>query len=568
MDEKRIDYSLGGYEDDVRRSSNNLHKKHIVQRIWEKDYTVWKSSPDEITDRLGWLAAPTDTMQQMPYISAVLAPIIREGYKDAVLLGMGGSSLAAEVFASVFGNCLGHPRLHILDTTDPAAIHRLGKGLNLAATLFLVSSKSGTTLETLSLFNYFYNLTINKLGSLACRNFIVITDPASPLEELAYRLSLRHVFLNNPNVGGRYSALTLAGMVPAVLIGVDGRRLLEYAQATAENEQRCSSLEMSAGTGAELGAILGALALKKCDKLVLLFPDKWKTLGAWLEQLIAESTGKGGKGIMPVCALQEHKLPKYDCNHLFVVYDDGADADLAEYADLMAAAHPLIKIKINDAYEIGGHMFLWEMATAVAGHILNINPFDQPDVEATKIATRRMIETYREEKKFPPERPSLSTPEWLIYGGPKSASGADALKNFLAAAKSGDYVYFQVYLTPSAELDALLHKLCAIIGDKYFIAATSGYGPRYLHSTGQLHKGDDGRGLFIQMTADDPLDIEIPDQPGNRNSSLSFGVLKQAQAMGDRQALTDLGRRVMRMHLQKNVVSTLDKLANQLSYDD
>ena len=559
MEVQRISYFLGTYEDDVRRCLRDLQSHRITERIWERDYTVWKSTPDNIINRLGWLHAPADTLKQLSYVQTVLDPIIAEGYKNAVLLGMGGSCLAAEVFAGIFGRHKGYPRLRILDNTDPAAICRISQDLNLCETLFLVSSKSGTTVETLSLFNYFYNLTVNKLGPRAGRNFIMITDPDSPLEALTYRLSLRHVFMNDPAIGGRYSALSFPGIVPAALIGADVERLLQNAQAAAQNEQLCSSATGSPGPGVRLGATLGALAQNNCDKLVLIFPDKWKSLGNWLEQLIAESTGKEGKGILPVCAAQTPQQSNYGRDHLFVVYDDGADRQKGDIAASLAGRHPVVKISLNDPYEIGSQMFLWEMATAVAGYILDINPFDQPNVEATKIFTNKMVGLYRVKKRLPQEEPSVITAEYCIYGLSGSSAGA-ALKNFLALAKGGDYVCFQVYLSPAPEIDAQLRQLCSIISAKYRIAATSDYGPRYLHSTGQLHKGDAGRGLFIQLTADDLVDVEIPDNPGSRESTLTFGALKLAQAMGDRQALLQLKRKTIRLHLGANINNNLNSI--------
>ena len=564
MDNANISFSLGEYQNSIISALDKMRRENIIARIWAKDYTVWKPAPDEITNRLGWLDAPAETLEKINYIRATLEPFTNGSINDVVLLGMGGSSLAAEVFNKIFGSEAGHPQLHIMDTTDPVLISQLTQRLDLEKALFLVSSKSGTTLEITSLFHYFYNLTLEKMGSSAGSRFILITDEGSPMIKTAQELSLRHTFLNNPAIGGRYSALSLPGIIPAAIIGVDVEILLLTAITAAQREKVDNFSRELAATGAVLGATLGTLAQRGRNKITFIMSPQWAPLGNWLEQLIAESTGKEGKGILPVLDEPLADPRFYSRDRVFVFFQDGADDNSPKVAGLAAAGHPVITIRPHDRYDLGGQMFLWEMATTVAGHILGINPFDQPGVEAAKKYARLIIDSYREHKGLPSELPSLTTPECVIYGGPPAAAFAGVLKNFLSAAAKNDYVCLQVYLSPTPEVDEALQSLREKIFAKHGLAVTIGYGPRYLHSTGQLHKGDSGNGLFIQLTADDLLDIKIPDRIGVADSTLTFGALKAAQAQGDWQALKDAKRRIIRFHWKANPAAGLKKLTEFL----
>ena len=564
MDNANISFFLGEYQDSVISALDTMRRHNVIVRIWTKDYTVWKTTPDEIANRLGWLDTPAETLEKIIYIRGTLELFTSGGINDVVLLGMGGSSLAAEVFNKVFGSAIGYPQLHIMDTTDPILISRLTQHLDLEKTFFLVCSKSGSTLEIISLFHYFYNLTLEKMGSSASRRFIFITDEGSSLKELSKKLSLQHVFLSDSNIGGRYSALSIPGIVPAAIIGVDVERLLLNAIAAAKREKAENFSGALAATGAVLGATLGILAQKGRNKITFIMPPQWASLGNWLEQLIAESTGKEGKGILPVVDEPLADPHVYGNDRVFVFFQNADVDNSPEIAGLVQAGHPVITIRLNDRYDLGGQMFLWEMATAVTGHILGINPFDQPDVETTKVHTRRTISLYREHKELPSELPSSTTSECVIYGGPPAAAFSDALKNFLSAAVKDDYVCLQVYLSPTPEVDEALQKLREKIFARHGLAVTMGYGPRYLHSTGQLHKGDAGKGLFIQFTADDLLDVGIPDRIGVAGSTLTFGALKAAQAQSDWQALKDAGRRIIRFHWKTNSAAGLKKLTELL----
>jgi glucose-6-phosphate isomerase/transaldolase/glucose-6-phosphate isomerase len=555
MIETRIDYSLGEYQSAVNSSLEKMREDNILPRIRAKDYTVWKPAPDEIVNRLGWLDAPAETLAKINDIRAAIEPFTKGGISDVVLLGMGGSSLAAEVFSKIFGSAKGYPKLHIADTTDPAVISQLTDSLDLEKTLFLVSSKSGTTLEITSLFKYFYNLAFKKSGNNTGSRFIFITDEGSPMVKTAKDVAAHYTFFSNSDIGGRYSALSLTGIVPAAIIGVDVEKLLQGVVAHTET---------LLADGASLGAALGTLAQAGRDKLTFIMPQRWKHFGDWLEQLIAESTGKEGKGILPV--LNEPLLDNaaYGKDRVFVIFQNEENTKSSPIAFLTNAGHPVITIEINDDYDLGKQMFIWEMATAVAGHILKINPFIQPGVESAKKYARRIIAEYTEKKSIPEQKPALATAQGDVYGNITGTAPAEAFANFLKQSNVGDYVCLQIYLSPSLEIDAAVNRLREAISQKYALPVTFGYGPRYLHSTGQLHKGDSGKGLFIQLTQDNSLDVDIPDDIGKEKSSLTFGALKAAQAQGDWQALTDAGRRIIRFHFRENPAAGLAHLAELL----
>jgi len=564
MSTVRFLYSLGAYNNAVISALESLSQNDIIARIWAKDYTVWKQAPDEVVNRLGWLDAAAETLKKLQYIRSEVVPIINSGINEVVLLGMGGSSLAAEVFNDVFGSTADCPTLRIIDTTDPAMISTVSASLNPNKTLFIVSSKSGTTLEINSLFQYFYNLVLKKSGSRARGLFLFITDEGSPLTKLAAEVSELPVFLNNPNIGGRYSALSLPGIVPAALVGVDIERLLQNAAHAAQREKTQNISGKLDETGAVLGATLGTLAQIGRDKLTLIMPPHFASFGSWLEQLIAESTGKERKGILPVTGEKLSEPSAYGNDRVFVIFSNGAEDYSPKIASLTAAGHPVITIESNDIYELGAQMFIWEMATAIAAHILKINPFDQPDVEAAKKYAHRMIAAYRGKKELPLSKQALTTKQCDVYGNINGTTIAEILKNFLGQKRVSDYVCFQVYLSPTPEVDEVLRKLRETIFAKYKLAVTIGYGPSYLHSTGQLHKGDSGNGLFIQLTAENLIDVNIPDNFGADNSTLTFGTLKAAQAEGDWQALIDARRRVIRFHFKTKPTAGLKNLAELL----
>ena len=558
--------SLGSYQAMVDAALTELHNNRIMARIWEKDYTVWKDSPVEITNRLGWLESPKVMTEAIGQINNVVDEVRGDGYTHALLLGMGGSSLAPEVFRKTFGVRDGYLDLAVLDSTDPGTVLAHVERLDLARTLFIVSTKSGSTVETFSLFKYFYNLVEKTLGaSRAGRHFIAITDPGSALADLATVHQFRTTFFNDPNIGGRYSALSYFGLVPAALIGMDIKTLLCRALAIADHEVAGKKPEVSNIDGAFLGTVLGEMARAGRDKVTFVISPGIASFGNWLEQLIAESTGKEKRGILPVVGEPLGSPGVYSNDRLFVLLHTDAEEGYNEkLVALEKAGHPLVRIHLQDRYDLGDQCFLWEMATVVACHLLGINPFDQPDVEATKVLTKKMVAAYREKGKLPAEAPALSGNGITIYGDVQAESPAAALAVFLRLARPGAYVAIQAYVQPTATTDAALALLRIRLRDKLHMATTVGYGPRFLHSTGQLGKGDNGRGLFVQFTADDHYDIPIPDEPGKPDSSITFGILKAAQALGDRQALINAGRHVIRLHLGTDVVGSLKTLTEAL----
>lgn len=555
MTEAMIDYALGKYQSAVHNAFEKLRQDNVVDRLRTKDYTLWKPKPDEIVNRLGWLDAPAATLEKVNYIHTVLEPLLGKNLRDAVLLGIGGSSLAADVFNTVIGGKDGFPKLHILDTTDPLSISSVTQDIHPANAIFLVSSKSGTTLEIASLFKYFYNLAFKNSGQSAGSRFIFITDEGSPLVKTAADIAAHFTFFSSTDIGGRYTALSLTGMVPAAVIGTDIAKILQKVS---------SNTESLLNIGASLGAALGTLANTGRDKLTIILPPHWKSFGDWLEQLIAESTGKEGKGILPVLDEPVRDQNTYGKDRVFVFFQNGESAQSAAIKSLADAGHPVIIVGINDDYDLGQQMYIWEVATAIAAHFLGVHPFDQPDVEATKKHTRAVIADLEKSKTMNDEKPVITFEQGEIFGEVNGASPADAFKNFLNQAKAGDYICLQIYLSPTPEIDEAVKLLRETISKKYSLPVTCGYGPRYLHSTGQLHKGDSGNGLFIQFTQDFSTDIDIPDQIGEDKSSLTFGALKAAQAKGDRQALTEAGRRIIRIHYRENPVARLKKLAEHI----
>ena len=538
---------LGAYQQGVDDALRDINEDRVMTRIWNYDHTVWKPDPTEITNRLGWLHAADGMMENVQRLQALAEAVRAVGYTDALLLGMGGSSLAPEVFRKTFGVKDGYLDLAVLDSTDPAAVLAQAKRLDPARTLFIVSTKSGGTVETLSFFKFFYNWVADAIGAnRAGEHFVAITDPGTKLVDLAETYRFRTTFLNDPNIGGRYSALTYFGLVPAALIGVDVSELLDRALAASSNCDSC--VQPTQNSGAWLGAIMGGLAKSGRDKLTLVTSPELDSFGDWVEQLVAESTGKDGNGILPVVGEPLGSPDVYGSDRLFVYLRlDGSDgANDGAVRALEAAGHPVVWLHLRDTYDLGAQFFLWEMATAVAGSRLGINPFDQPNVESAKVRAREMVAAYQETGTLPEDEPaSLST---------------RTLKGFLDGAQPGDYIAIQAYVTPTGATDAALQDLRRMLRDRYHLPVTAGYGPRFLHSTGQLHKGDAGQGLFIQLMADAPQDVPIPDTAGSSDASITFGVLKMAQSLGDKQALSDVDRRVIRFHLGNDVVGGLRAL--------
>jgi len=534
--------NIGSYVDGVEATLANLKQRDIVGRIWRKDHTVWKPDPGEITDRLGWLTI-TDLMRGQVATLQSFANEVREaGFRHVVLLGMGGSSLGPEVLRQTFGSEAGYPELIVLDSTVPARVKTIAETINPARTLFLVSSKSGTTVEPNTLFQYFRSLVASALGEEKTGyNFVAITDSGTPLVNLATEQKFRRSFINPPDIGGRYSILSFFGLVPAALMGIDVPKILDRAERMRKKCTEAKSI--SENPGAKLGAVMGTLASSGLDKLTLFTSPSIGSFGLWVEQLVAESTGKDGKGIVPVTGEPFVEPVRYGDDRLFVclrVSQDDNSAIDAVIDKLRASGQPLVVLGMEDKYELGAEFFRWEFATAIAGAILGIHPFDQPNVQAAKQATETMLQEHIRTEELPQTYVTVSLAELL----PK--------------ARSGDYLAVLAYVQQTPAMDGVMTEFRRTIVEKHTMATTLGYGPRYLHSTGQLHKGGPNTGLFLLITADHEGDVPIPGRP------YSFGVLADAQALGDLRALQSLGRRVTRVHASRDDADAISRLISEL----
>ncbi|MEX2444009.1 MAG: bifunctional transaldolase/phosoglucose isomerase [Alkalispirochaeta sp.] len=554
---RRVELFLGTFTDTVTAALEEVRDNQVMERIWRHDYTVWNDTPDEITNRLGWLHSP-ERMQEPEIIdrlTTLAADVRAQGYTQIVLLGMGGSSLAPEVFAKTFENTGDYLDLAVLDSTDPAAVLGFDRRFNPAKTLYIVATKSGGTAETLSFFKHFYNRVVETVGTAEAGNhFIAITDSGSALEEIARQFKFRASFANDAEIGGRYSALSYFGLVPAAFVGVDLKTLLDRAAVARVNCDRYNCPLGGDNNGGRLGVVMGEMAKAGRDKLTLIVSPSVEPFGDWVEQLIAESTGKDGTGILPVVNEPPAAPSVYGKDRLFIHVRLAGDSSNDEaIGALIEAGHPVVRIHMEDVYDVGLQFFLWEMATAVAGHRLGINPFDQPNVESAKNLARSMIETYEKNGTLPEL-------EELV----PADRAAAVINSHLHKAADSTYVALQAYVTPLPEVSQALHVLRQALRAKFTTATTCGFGPRFLHSTGQLHKGDGGHGVFIQFTATTDEDLPIPDEAGSDASTMSFATLKQAQMLGDRQALESVGRRVVTVDLAGDPAGNLRALAAEI----
>jgi glucose-6-phosphate isomerase len=543
-----LEINLGQHEKIINQGLEILKEKNIIPRIWNRDYKVWKPNPDEISNRLGWLNIVDVMRGESPCYTQISKNLHADGFTHALLPSMGGSSLAPEVFSNILGNPKGL-KLSILDSTDPDAVLNYAENLDLEKTLFIVSTKSSRTVETLSFFKYFYNRVMEIVGNdKAGRQFIAITDPDTNLVDIASpdQYNFRYVFENDPNIGGRYSALSCFGLVPATIAGADVSKLLQSAETIIPKCEPSTPLEQN--PGAVLGAILGEFANNGLDKATFVVSDELTEFPNWIEQLIAESTGKEGKGILPVVGEALGKPECYQKDRYFINIRMKDDLTYQAKLDaLVNAGFPVIQMSLDNVYDLGQQIFLWEFATAVAGYFMEINPFDQPNVESAKVLARKMVAEYTEKGALPE--------------GETAPLNSDVLHNFLTQIQSGDYIALQAFINPTPESEEALQALRLKLRDTYNVATTLGFGPRFLHSTGQLHKGDAGNGVFIQLTSDPIEDADIPDEAGKPESAITFGTLISAQALGDGQALLDEGRRFIRFHLGHNIIDNIKKLS-------
>jgi transaldolase / glucose-6-phosphate isomerase len=565
---QRLTASLGKYGDAVSTAIKEADKGDVVRRIWRKDAALWKEDPTHqkiINNALGWLTVP-DAMIGVEDDLIAFVDRIRgvSQFKHVMLCGMGGSSLCPEVFRQTFGQQAGYPELLVLDSTDPDAFCDIADQIDITKCLFIISSKSGTTTEPLVFYKYWYD-QVGKRKENPGECFVAITDPGTLMEKMATEDKFRRIFLNPADIGGRYSALSYFGLVPAALMGLDIKKLLDRAERIVHS---CASVVPAADNpGARLGAIMGECARAGRDKLTIVADRKISSFGLWVEQLIAESTGKEGKGIVPVAGEPLGPPSVYGDDRLFVSIAVGKlDSETeVKLRALEAAGHPVIYRTLTDLYDLGEEFFLWEIATAFAGYRLGINPFDQPNVQESKDATKELLEKFATEGKLN-EQPVLASDGTLtVHADDKtvtalpSSSVLDALHAHLARAGAGDYIALLDYIEETPENESIIQQMRTHLRDTTRCATTTGYGPRFLHSTGQLHKGGPDTGVFIQVTAPDRTDLPIPNQP------YTFSILKQAQALGDFRSLSSRGRRAIRVDLGADTTAGLRRLRDLIA---
>jgi transaldolase/glucose-6-phosphate isomerase len=546
----------------VAAAIDDWRKHDKLRRLWQRDPTVWTNTDE--AGWLGWLEIVERQLGALDRLEALARDVRQAGFTHALLLGMGGSSLCPEVLRMTFGRIEGYPELLVLDSTDPAQVRSFERRVALEATLFIVSSKSGTTLEPTLFKRYFFERLRDAVGpEQAARQFMAITDPGTELDEEARAAGFWRIFYGVPDIGGRFSALSDFGMAPAAVMGLDTKRLLESAGRMVAVCRPEAPIETNPGV--VLGAILGTLAGAGRDKLTLVTSPGIRGFGAWLEQLVAESTGKDEKAIIPVDQEPLGSPELYGSDRLFVYLrletaPDGAQD--AAVAALEQAGQPVIRIRVADPYELGQEFFRWELATAVAGSILGINPFNQPDVVFSKTETKKLTSYFERTGSLPAEAPMLEEGGLKLYADPADAPGLLAggatltacLRTLLGRLGEGDYFAVLAYLEMRPDYEEILQAIRTRVRDRRRVATCLGFGPRYLHSTGQAYKAGPNTGVFLQITCDDANDLAVPGLP------YSFGVVKAAQARGDFQVLVDRGRRALRVHLSADVRSGLERL--------
>jgi glucose-6-phosphate isomerase len=549
-------------EAEVNRNLEDWQSNGKVAKLWARDAALWTN--DDESKWLGWLDIVERQQKDLPTFLSLRQEIADAGFEDAVLLGMGGSSLCPEVLGMTFGSQKGFPNLHIVDSTDPAQISAVEKAINLKKTLFIVSSKSGSTLEPNIYKDYFLARMSEVVGGDAGKHFIAVTDPGSKMEGVAKDGGFRHIFYGDPSIGGRYSALSNFGIVPASAIGMDIERFLKHAQ---EGVVACQNTKAAENPGVMLGLILGTAAVHGIDKITFFTSKEISDLGAWLEQLIAESTGKVGKGITPVDKEEIGPPEVYGHDRVFAYIKLAGADDSALEAKIDAiekAGHPVVRFVLDDIYELGGEFFIWEIATAVAGAVIGINAFNQPDVEASKIETRKLTTDYEQTGQLY-EAPAFfldgeiklfATKEYVatLHGAGGSENLASILGAHLKQLTDGDYFAQLAYIQMNKPHEEALQAIRHYVRDKARVATCLGFGPRFLHSTGQDYKGGPNTGVFLQITCDHPQDLQVP------GARYTFGIVIAAQAAGDLAVLQQRHRRALRVHLGKDVGAGLAHL--------
>jgi transaldolase/glucose-6-phosphate isomerase len=551
--------------DAARDALADAEEIDVIERIWAKDASLWKNEPAQqkiINNALGWLTVPRQMLAGAEELKT-FADNLRasQQFRHVMVCGMGGSSLCPEVLRQTFGRQEDFPELLVLDSTDPDTINNFAKQIDVQHCLFIIASKSGTTTEPIVFHKFWYD-RLAQIGTSAGDSFVAITDPGTQMVKAAQADHFRKIFLNQPDIGGRYSALSYFGMAPAALMGLDVSELLK--RAVAASESCAATVPIDQNPAVLLGATMAECALVGRDKLTIVTDEKLASLGLWIEQLIAESTGKEGKGIIPIAGEPLAAPSSYGDDRLFVSISVQSADENPQLKALEAAGHPVVYRQLNDVYDLGCEFFVWEMATAFAGWRLGINPFDQPNVQESKDATKALLEKYKSEGKLPEQAASASDGQLTVYAGAEvgasSSRGSvqDILRAHCGKIKPGDYVALLAYLEETPETETALQGIRASIRDATRSATTMGYGPRFLHSTGQLHKGGPDSGVFIQITAPDKVDFPIPSEP------YTFSILKDAQALGDFQSLLAHGRRAIRVDLGSDVLAGLQKLSEMI----
>ena len=562
MSLNRLTYKLPGrLAGAVAWSLEDWKKNNKVARLWQKDASLW-SGTDE-SNWLGWLTITEEQIAHIDVLKQVAEDVKKARFKDALLLGMGGSSLCPEVLRMTFGKMKGFPELHVLDSTDPAQIKAIEAKVDLQRTLCIVSSKSGSTLEPNIYKQYFFERVKAKVGEKEAGNhFSAITDPGSKMQQVAEADKFRRIFLGVPSIGGRYSAISNFGMVPAAVMGLDVEKFLK---STEEMVTACgASSAADFNPGVVLGTILGVAANHGRDKITIVTSPGIFDLGAWLEQLIAESTGKIGKGIIPVDRERLARPASYGSDRVFAYVRLASKPNKAQDAAVAAlekAGHPVLRITLPSTYNLGQEFFRWEIATAVAGSIIGINAFNQPDVEASKIETKKLTSQYETTGSLPAESPFFEEKGIKLFADENNTAAlkggaklADVLKAHLSRIGAGDYFAVLGYITMNPANEKTLQTIRHAVRDKKKVATVLGFGPRFLHSTGQAYKGGPNSGVFLQITGDDANDLPVPGQ------KYTFGIVKAAQARGDFAVLAERGRRALRVHLGKNLKTGLAML--------
>lgn len=544
-------FHLHALQSKVEETVKVFTQNSIVDRFWKKDYTIWRSEEEHkksILNRMGWLHSIQLMKENTGNLLSFANEIKNTGFTHVVVLGMGGSSLSPDVSQTTFGSAKGFPQLLVLDSTNPTSVLRIKNSLSLATTLFIVASKSGGTLETNVFYQYFYDC-VGKVKNNPGENFVAITDANTKMEQIALDKKFRKIFINPTDIGGRYSALSYFGIVPMALLGMDIAKIID----SAEKMQSACKSEIQFNNAFKVGIAMGEAFAANKDKLTFITSEEIATFSYWTEQLIAESTGKEGKGILPVEG-EQFDINNYHQDRFFVFLQLKKDLDKfsVQQKELEQKSIPYIVIELDDLYDVGAQYFFWETATAVSAIVMNINPFDEPNVKESKDNTQRVIGEYVSNGALPTSHEILHENEFVLYAEQsysqkiQKSTVAETLAAHCSGERGKDYIALLAYVDQDEENIQHLNTLRELLTRKMGIPVTVGFGPRYLHSTGQLHKGGAANGIFIILTTNEPHDTEIPDE------KYSFGILKTAQALGDYQSLAQKNRRLIHLHITAN----------------